>query len=297
MKRFYVYELVRKSNGKVIYVGKGSGRRMDLHRLFAQGWNTRKQRKLYAQLSAVLQSGDDFFARKVFESDDEGEVLDKELETINRYGLDNLFNGVSSHIFGAINSEKAAQVRQAISRARLGMKFSDEHRANIRKALLNRPPRTPEHRLHQSLAQTGRPHPKVYPATTPEQRIAKRIPALNAEERRERYLAKHARMYQKRRVSELARLKSERDTAKERRWGDLLASKGLPPDTPPPVIFGPLAHLTKDQRIERKRARERINHVLRQARVSGDVAQIERLEIERRKLDEAQEIVSALLDY
>lgn len=191
--RFYVYELVRKSDGKVIYVGKGSGRRMDLHKLFARGWSTRQQRKLYAQLSAVLTSGDDFTARKVFESDDEGEVLQKEIELIQHYGIDNLFNGVSSKLFGMVNSEKAAQVRQAISRARQGMKFSAQHRERIRQANLRRPPPTADQRARQSVAQTGKPHPKTFPDMPLEQRIAQRAPALTPEERKQREIEKHRR--------------------------------------------------------------------------------------------------------
>lgn len=182
---FYVYELVRKSDEKVIYVGKGSGRRLDMHRMFASKWKTGKQHQLYAALSALLQSGDDFYSRKVFESDDEGEVLQKELETINRYGLDNLLNGVSAHVFGAINTQRATDVRQKISQARKGMKFSDEHRENIRRAALARPPRTPEQRLRQTLGQTGIKHKKHSNALPPELK-------------RQRRLDTYARAYQKR---------------------------------------------------------------------------------------------------
>lgn len=166
---------------------------MDLHKLFASGWHTRQQKKLYAQLSAVLAAGDDFVARKVFESDDEGEVLQKEIETIQQHGIDNLFNGVSSKLFGAITSQKAAQVRQAISRARKGMKFSAEHREKLRQANLRRPPPTPEQRQRQSAAQTGKAHPRTFPEMSLDQRIAQRVPALTPEERKQREIEKHRR--------------------------------------------------------------------------------------------------------
>lgn len=278
--KFYVYELVRKSDGKVLYVGKGSGRRMDLHHLFASGGRTAKQRNLYASLRAIVDSGDDFFGRKVFESDDEGEVLQKELEIINEYGLDNLLNGVSAHVFGAINSQKAAQVRQAISKARTGMKFSDEHRKNIQKAISARPPRSEEWRHHQVLGQTGITHKKHSNALPPGLK-------------RQSELAKYRRFYQTHHEQRLADANARNDAFRLQKWQSTLTTKGLSLDTPMPQIIGPLATLTPEQRGERKRARERVNHALRKARADGNDAEIERLEAERHKMDEA--IVASLV--
>lgn len=188
MKTFYVYELVRKSDGQVIYVGKGCGRRMHQHRWQVQRGHWHVQDNLYQQLKALRDAGDDFEARKVFETEDELAALNKEVELINHYGIDNLLNGVSSKLFGAVSSERAAQTRQAISRARQGMKFSDEHRANISKAALARPPRTPEQRQNQSLGQLGK----------------KRGPyknKLSPEASRAASLARYRRYYQKRKAT------------------------------------------------------------------------------------------------
>lgn len=202
MKTFYVYELVRKTDGKVIYVGKGCGRRMHHHRWHVERGHWKVQGNLYQKLKALRDSGDDFEARKVFESDDELAVLNKEIELINKYGIDNLLNGVSSKLFGAVSSERAEATRQAISRARTGMKFSDEHKENIRKANLARPPRTDAHRRNQSLGQTGK----------------KRGPYKNKlapEESRKLRLAKYRRHYQKHREAILAKLQYQRDAARQ----------------------------------------------------------------------------------
>lgn len=281
--RFYVYVLKRESDDVVIYVGKGTGRRMDMHAGFAGPWATKNQRGLYAKLKALRDGGDDFYAEKVFQSDDEGEVLRKEIDVINSYGLDNLYNGVSASVFGITNSQKAQAVRDAISKARTGMKFSDEHRANIRKANLAKPPRTAEHRRNQSLGQTGIKHKKHSNALPPDVK-------------RERVLAMHKRQYQKRRESELARLQTERDADRQKRWQAELTRRGLPLDTPMPRIIGPLAAYSPEQRLVRKRAREKLNHRLRRARAAGDATELARLEVERRKLDEAVRVVEALLE-
>jgi hypothetical protein len=116
--KFYVYELVRVSDGKVLYVGKGSGTRLKVHR-----WNTTKfikrgwipnQSHLYSALADLIKSGDDFTGRKIFESDTEIEALQHETDTIRRYGIENLLNGVTYPLFGLINSQKVAAYRLAV---------------------------------------------------------------------------------------------------------------------------------------------------------------------------------------
>ena len=237
------------------------------------------QDKLYRQLKALVDSGDDFFPRKVFETDDENEVIRKEIETINHYGIDNLLNGVSSILFGAVTSDKALAVRQAISKARTGMKFSDEHRDNIRKASLSRPPRTDLHRKNQSLGQTGKTR-KPY------------ANKLSPEESERLRLAKFRRYYSKHKADILAQKKLQNDAARLQQWQSKAQGQPLP------SRITPIAHLTPEQRQERKRARERINHAMRKAKSTGDQAEIDRLTAERKKLDAglAEAIVSSLMD-
>lgn len=175
---------------------------MDAHNWNVERGQWKQQKALYAQLKSLVDSGDSFSARKVFESDTEMDVINKEIELINHYGIDSLFNGVSSKLFGAVSSEKALAVRQAISRARMGMKFSDEHRENIRKANLAKPPRTPEARRNQSIGQTGIKHKK-------------HSHALSPEEQRRRRLATYQRSYQKHREGILAGLQAKRDAARQ----------------------------------------------------------------------------------
>jgi hypothetical protein len=198
--RFYVYELVRQSDGKVIYVGKGSGRRLHFHKWAVATKRSTHQPKLYSQLSALVEAGDDFSARKVFESEDEAAVLQKELVAIAHYGIDTLLNGVSAHLFGAITTEKAVAVRKAISRARKGMKFSAEHCKAI------------------SDAQRGRKQYPEWVAASAAARVGKkRGPYKNTlptEERRTRRLAVYKRSYQKRRLKILKNLKEKRDLAR-----------------------------------------------------------------------------------
>lgn len=249
----------------------------------AHNWNVergqwKQQKALYAQLKALVDSGDGFSARKVFESDTEMDVINKEIELINHYGIDNLFNGVSSKLFGAVSSEKALAVRQAISRARMGMKFSDEHRKNIGLAQKGRI-QTPEWIKNNADARRGQ---KRAPYTN----------KLSPEASREAHLARYGRYYQKTRLNQLAQKKAQNDAARLQQW------QSKSPGQPLPSRITPIAHLTPEQRQERKRARERTNHALRKARAAGDKAEIDRLTAERQKLDTglAESIVSAMLD-
>ena len=249
----------------------------------AHNWNIergqwKQQKGLYAQLKALVDSGGSFFPRKVFESDTEMDVINKEIELINHYGIDNLFNGVSSKLFGAVTSDKALAVRQAISRARTGMKFSDEHRRNI------------------GLSQKGRVQtPEWIKNNADARRGQKREPyanKLSPEESERLRLAKFKRYYAKHSQDILANLQLQRDAERLQQWQSKATGQPLP------SRITPIAHLTPEQRQERKRARERINHAMRKAKATGDQAEIDRLTAERKRLDAglAEAIVSSLMD-
>ena len=111
--RFYVYELVVVPDGNVCYIGKGSGKRMYVHRknLNHHGWS---QTGLYRRLRELIASGKDFYPRKVFETDDEAEAFAEESKRIALYGLDNLFNSSDHRCRWAADVDVA--MRQAMAR-------------------------------------------------------------------------------------------------------------------------------------------------------------------------------------
>lgn len=96
--RYYTYELVVTPSEKVCYVGKGQGTRMEQHRKVVQkmivkeGYQPASSRHLYRKLKELVLSGQDFYPRKVFESDSAKEVLDEETKKILSYGVESLFN-------------------------------------------------------------------------------------------------------------------------------------------------------------------------------------------------------------
>jgi len=115
--------------------------------MFAHRANIQKsqtsQLGLYRRLRNLIESGRDFEPRKVFESDNELDVLTEENRRINLYGLHNLFN--STNLSGSSPENYTEMIRQAMSKAakerarknRLiyGQAFSPETVAKIRKSL------------------------------------------------------------------------------------------------------------------------------------------------------------------
>ena len=111
---YYVYELIVIPDGNVCYVGKGSGKRMFVHRRVLNS-HRYSSLGLYRRLRELITSNKDFKPRKVFETDNEAEALAEETRRINLYGLDNLFN--STNIPGPIESNWHEARCQAISKA------------------------------------------------------------------------------------------------------------------------------------------------------------------------------------
>lgn len=98
-KKFYTYELVVSISGKVCYVGKGQGTRISAHHRRVAVLLRRRKRgvkiscgPLYRQLLNLVDGGDQFLSRKVFETDSEAEALAEETRRILLYGIDTLFN-------------------------------------------------------------------------------------------------------------------------------------------------------------------------------------------------------------
>ena len=165
MKQFYVYELVIMPDGKVCYVGKGSGRRMYNHRKYAAQKPSSTQSYLYRKLSQLLVAGKNFEPIKVFETENETEALIEEKRRINHYGLENLFNCGLNHS-GPVQDQITEARCEAMRKARLehisrlqqehGCKMLPEIAAKISKSNKGRI-KSPEECAKLSSAKIGRP--------------------------------------------------------------------------------------------------------------------------------------------
>ena len=118
-KVFYIYLLISSLDEKVFYVGKGFGRRMYWHKKKAinkEHYNIHLQRKILK----LIQLGGKIKYEKVFESTNEEEVFNQEVETIKYFGLENLCNltegGEGST--GYIHTEDAIHKMKEIASAR-----------------------------------------------------------------------------------------------------------------------------------------------------------------------------------
>jgi hypothetical protein len=145
MGKYYVYELVVVPDGNVCYVGKGKGKRMYVHR------NNLTYRRyssmgLYRRLRELIAGGKNFQPRKVFESDDEQEVLREEARRIALYGFDRLFN--STTVQGRTERDVTDALRQALAK---GQRDKAERNRKLYGSGL-----PPEQRAHMSAAHQKR---------------------------------------------------------------------------------------------------------------------------------------------
>lgn len=92
-KIFYVYQLVT-SDDELIYVGKGSGTRMNKYMQIAMGnsVNRTKNPKLYNKIRKIINSGGFITPKVLFESTSEIDCLNEEVRMIDDIGLENLCN-------------------------------------------------------------------------------------------------------------------------------------------------------------------------------------------------------------
>ena len=92
-KKYYVYKLTT-NNGEIIYIGKGSGKRMFQHIYIANGngVNRKGNPKLYNKISKILDDGGYIIPEILFESDNETECHRQEVLIISEIGLHNLCN-------------------------------------------------------------------------------------------------------------------------------------------------------------------------------------------------------------
>jgi hypothetical protein len=134
MSTFYVYVL-KTLDGRVLYVGKGSGQRMFWHRRVLSRPQTKEfHRNVYKRMREFL-NGQAFTEEKVSETNDETEALLHEQSLIRHYGFENLVN-TQSHAF--TGRKLKPEVGQIIASRLRGRKMPAEVKAKISAALQGR---------------------------------------------------------------------------------------------------------------------------------------------------------------
>lgn len=132
---FYVYVLVRSTNGKPFYVGKGTNKRVYAHEEEARSKCHCKKcntiRKLWRQGGQVLRY-------IVFSTIDEQEAYAYEAEQIALYGRANLCNHTDGGV-GAPGNSQSAESRAKNRASQKGKVISPEAREKIRAALMGHP--------------------------------------------------------------------------------------------------------------------------------------------------------------
>lgn len=157
MATFYVYVL-KTLDGRVFYVGKGSGQRMFWHRHVLSRSQTKEfQRNVYKRMREFLK-GQTFTEEKVFETDDETGALLHEQYLIRHYGFENLVN-TQSHAF--TGRKLKPEVGRIIAAKLRGRHLSLEHRAKISEAGKGRVV-SPESGAKISAAKSGVPFTEAH---------------------------------------------------------------------------------------------------------------------------------------
>lgn len=90
---YYVYFLISPLDGKIFYIGKGKGNRMRRHvSLTKRDKVSNGNIYLFRKIKSILESYDDVIYDVVYKTDNEIEAYEKEIELIEKYGLENLCN-------------------------------------------------------------------------------------------------------------------------------------------------------------------------------------------------------------
>jgi len=141
-----VYQLINSLTGKIFYIGKGSGKRLNKHIQIAKGNSKNKKRnpKLYNKINKILRNNGKVISLKIYESDDEAEVLKTEKKVIAKIGLKNLTNltegGEGTSYPNGFSEEHKKNIALARKRARKGKKrvWSEETKKKISDSLKGR---------------------------------------------------------------------------------------------------------------------------------------------------------------
>lgn len=139
-KLYYVYHLI-DLDGKTFYVGMGSGRRM-YHHVYNVKRNIipNSNMHLFNKIKKILKNGDVSY-KKVFESYNRDEVIEREIIDINKIGMHNLCNKTPGGDVGFCGGTHTIETRKKISKALKtkhpfrGKELSEIHKMNIAKSL------------------------------------------------------------------------------------------------------------------------------------------------------------------
>lgn len=145
-KKFYVYYLISTNDNNIFYVGKGSGNRMHQHVKIAT--NNRKNKssnpKLYNKIDFLLKNGHEIIPEIIFESYNEKECLDYEVEKIKEIGLDNLCNitvggeGSSGRPCSIETRIKLSNINKGKISKRKGIKLTEDAKLKISNTMKGR---------------------------------------------------------------------------------------------------------------------------------------------------------------
>lgn len=121
MQEYYVYILTDSISNKVIYVGKGKGKRISFHVQAAKRFNEppkQTNKHLFYKIKKILEAGGEVLETKLVENLAEEEAFDVEADLISQFGIDNLcnFSPRGSMNFPPKDSEKYKKLIEDISR-------------------------------------------------------------------------------------------------------------------------------------------------------------------------------------
>lgn len=138
--KFYVYGLISPLDNKLKYIGKGSGNRMFIH-IKSLNWKKPLDNNFtkLAGLKEILESGyEDIAYRLFFETDNESEAYNKEIDYIEQYST-HISKGGWNITLGGENppshkgKKRSNEFKQKISKANKGKKRSEEFKKAISK--------------------------------------------------------------------------------------------------------------------------------------------------------------------
>jgi|TARA_B110000259_G_scaffold144359_1_gene162571 hypothetical protein len=133
-KKYYVYQL-KTSDGDIIYIGKGTGDRINKHVKIAnhKSKNRDKNPKLYNKINSTINKGGYIIPEILFESELEGLCLDEEIRIITEIGLKNLCN-LTEGGEGTSGYKLSEETKAKMSASKKGVKrgpMSEETKAKI----------------------------------------------------------------------------------------------------------------------------------------------------------------------
>jgi hypothetical protein len=125
---YYVYGLYDPRNNELFYIGKGKGNRMMQHLRKTTNGSKKNER-----IAAIRLAGYEPYAKKLYDNLLEKVAYDIETELIVEHGRIDIDESgtLTNNRLKAFPPVMTSSVRNAISKARKGTKFSDEHRARL----------------------------------------------------------------------------------------------------------------------------------------------------------------------